>query len=80
MTFLLWSWRKRQWWKPMREGYTPHVAYAGRYGSEEAAEIVLGGLPSTTAVDEEIAEKNFSDSAFADADTVERTLDEWRRI
>lgn len=75
--FVIWSWRKRQWWRANREGYTPHVREAGRYGFEEAAELTVGGLPTTTAVDEKLAEKNFGD---ADADAVEQQLDEWRRL
>jgi len=37
--FLIWSFQKQGWWKPLRRGYTKHVEEADRFSLEEALEI-----------------------------------------
>lgn len=41
MEFLLWSNKHGMWWRPEARGYTPDVAYAGRYTEQEAVERVV---------------------------------------
>jgi len=43
--FCIWSHEHRAWWRPLRQGYTPHAAEAGRYNEQETAEIVLSHIP-----------------------------------
>jgi len=40
MTYLIWSNQHGMWWRPLRRGYTSHLAEAGRYTADEAARIV----------------------------------------
>ena len=37
--FLIWSFQKQGWWKPLRNGYTKHVEHAARFSFEEACAI-----------------------------------------
>lgn len=39
--WLIWSLEHRQWWRPNSHGYTPNRDEAGRYGFEEAKQIVV---------------------------------------
>ena len=38
--YLIWSGKRQAWWRPNRMGYTFSTKEAGRYGAEEAADIV----------------------------------------
>ena len=37
--YLIWSFQKSAWWKPMKRGYTQYVKDAGVYTLEAAIEI-----------------------------------------
>jgi hypothetical protein len=79
MIFLIWSFRKRQWWNANQEGYTDHVKDAGMYrGTEAQAIVMLHGLPGQNlAIDLDTARRFFDGLT---ADEVESKLDDWRRI
>lgn len=73
MLFVIWSYRKRMWWKADREGYTPDLNEAGIYSDSEAGDIMLEGLPgANVAVDEVLAARNSLD--------FETAIEGWRRI
>lgn len=78
MKYLIWSHRKRQWWKPDNQGYTEHVVGAGRYTELEAASIVFDALPGqNTPVDEQLAKNQFEG---LEADQVVEKLDSYRNF
>lgn len=73
----IWSNRRREWWKAERQGYTPSVAAAGIYSPSEAGTIALSGLPGANVpVDIGLAHR----FAGENADAVERTLDQLKRV
>jgi hypothetical protein len=41
LNYLIWSNQHRQWWRDDRRGYTDSIEEAGRYGHDEAVQIVL---------------------------------------
>ncbi len=46
MKFLIWSGRKKSWWKPSGMGYTTDKAHAGYYSIEELQSLTLDGVKS----------------------------------
>jgi hypothetical protein len=42
--FVIWSFEHKRWWRPNSQGYTELLHEAGRYGSEEAGEIVTDSV------------------------------------
>ena len=44
MIYLIWSFDNNGWWRPNRQGYTPMIEEAGRYGATEAGEIVTNSI------------------------------------
>ena len=40
MNYLIWSIKHGMWWRPDETGYTLLVGEAGRYGKDEAEEIL----------------------------------------
>jgi hypothetical protein len=77
-SFLIWSFRNRQWWGPNHEGYTLDQARAGRYNYDEAAEIVFSGLPGGSLAIE--VSRLTERLAGLDAAQIEEELDGWRRL
>lgn len=58
MKWLIWSHRKRQWWRADRGGYTDHTNAAGRYELAEVADITTSCLPGqNVAVEENLADQ-----------------------
>lgn len=45
LAYFIWSWEHRQWWRPDRQGYTPHLLEAGLYSASEAADITIAHIP-----------------------------------
>jgi hypothetical protein len=44
MRYLIWATDHAGWWMPDRCGYSPNVAYAGRYSGEEVADILANDM------------------------------------
>jgi hypothetical protein len=56
--YVIWSFDHQQWWAPLRRGYTPDLAKAGRYTAGEAGEIVTNSyLAEDVAIHEKLAER-----------------------
>ena len=46
--YVCWSFKHKLWWRANRQGYTPNLAEAGRYSSQEAGEIVTDSVMGET--------------------------------
>lgn len=77
MKYLIWSYRRHQWWGSERCGYTPDSLMAGQYDQDEAASVVFGSLPGQqVAVDINLADRFIGSTAEA----VELELAHWRDL
>ena len=47
--FVIWSFKHKQWWRANREGYTQHLAEAGRYNALDAGDIVTSSVMGESA-------------------------------
>ena len=79
MLYVIWSFRHNQWWQGSQSGYSPHLESAGRYTTEEAADITIGGgLPGANiAIDEALAMSQFAGSLPSEVLT---KLNTWRTL
>ena len=79
MKYYIWSHRHDQWWGPDRAGYTDHLAKAGQYTAEEAADITIGScMPgANVAVDTQLGTRRFY---YLTPDSVKDELETLRRL
>jgi hypothetical protein len=76
--YIIWSHRKKQWWRAERAGYTDHVSDAGRYTREEAGDITLDCLPGqNVAISGEGMIAKFTDMTPPE---VIKTIDSYRNF
>lgn len=75
MKWLIWSHRKRQWWRADRGGYTSRVDEAGRYDIAEVADITVSCLPGQNVAVDQVLAGQFSDLT---AEEIVAKIDEFR--
>lgn len=74
--YYIWSNRHRQWWGPEKSGYSSHLAKAGTYDHDTAADIQMMGLPGANIA----IPCTIGGQVAGDADSVEERLDQLKRI